>query len=361
MFDFGMLPPEVNSARMYSGSGSGPLMAAAAAWDALTSQLDSFVAGYSSAIAELHGHSWAGPASEAMLAAAAPFVAWATETATLTGQAANQARAAAAAYEIAFAATVPPEVVAANRTQLAVLVATNFFGQNSAMIAANEAAYAAMWAQDAAAMYGYAAASATASELAPFQQPPQTTNPVGQPVQSVVMQSATTGASHATPSASDAFINDVSSFNTLIGPVRIAGQLSRVVGSMGSFVTAARDAVGASAASAPQVGTAAEFQPAAAGVRGAVLASVGQAEPVGKLSAPPSWTAATSAAEPAQPALRLAGADARSLGTANPGMRGGVPPIGMAPGAGGSPYRKGNLVFRMRDRRFYMPRPAVGG
>ncbi|PBJ29320.1 PPE domain-containing protein, partial [Mycobacterium avium] len=28
MFDFGALPPEINSGRMYAGPGSGPLMAA---------------------------------------------------------------------------------------------------------------------------------------------------------------------------------------------------------------------------------------------------------------------------------------------------------------------------------------------
>jgi hypothetical protein len=30
--DFGALPPEINSARMYSGAGSAPLLAAASAW-----------------------------------------------------------------------------------------------------------------------------------------------------------------------------------------------------------------------------------------------------------------------------------------------------------------------------------------
>ncbi len=31
--DFGALPPEINSGRMYCGPGSGPMLAAAAAWD----------------------------------------------------------------------------------------------------------------------------------------------------------------------------------------------------------------------------------------------------------------------------------------------------------------------------------------
>ena len=33
--DFAILPPEINSGRMYAGPGSGPMLAAAAAWDGL--------------------------------------------------------------------------------------------------------------------------------------------------------------------------------------------------------------------------------------------------------------------------------------------------------------------------------------
>ena len=64
--DFGALPPEINSARMYSGPGSGPLMAAATAWDELATELDSTAASYSSAISELTGEEWLGPSSASM-------------------------------------------------------------------------------------------------------------------------------------------------------------------------------------------------------------------------------------------------------------------------------------------------------
>ncbi len=178
--DFGLLPPEVNSGLMYAGPGSGPLLAAAAAWDAVAAELESAAVGYSSSVSELTGLTWLGPSSMAMSGAAAPYVAWLQAAAAQAGQTAAQAYAAAAAYEAAFAMTVPPPVIAANRAQLMALIATNFFGQNTAAIAATEAQYTAMWAQDAAAMYAYAADSATATTMTSFDEPPQTTNPNGQ-------------------------------------------------------------------------------------------------------------------------------------------------------------------------------------
>ncbi|WP_082947388.1 PPE family protein [Mycobacterium sp. E2479] len=202
--DFGALPPEVNSGRMYVGPGSGPMLAAAAAWDALGAELHSYAAAYSSTISGMTVGSWLGPAAMAMSAAAAPYVAWATESAAKAEQAAMQARLAAAAYETAFAATVPPPVIAANRSLLMTLIATNFLGQNTAAIAAAEAEYAEMWAQDAAAMYAYAAASAAATQLAPFTEPPPTTDTSG-----VARQSAAVAQSAASdiPSQLSAVIN----------------------------------------------------------------------------------------------------------------------------------------------------------
>jgi PPE-repeat protein len=166
------------------------MIAAASAWDTLAGQLDLFAAGYSTVIAGLHGEDWSGAASDAMATAAAPYIAWLTTAAAQTAQAASGARAAAAGYEAAFAATVPPVAVAANRLQLATLVATNFFGQNIPAIAATEAAYAEMWAQDATAMYGYAASSSAASTLMPFSEPPQTTNVAAQSRQAAAVAQA---------------------------------------------------------------------------------------------------------------------------------------------------------------------------
>ncbi|MEE6138336.1 PPE family protein [Mycobacterium sp. 050128] len=200
MLDFGALPPEINSGRMYVGAGSGPMLAAAAAWDELAAELFSTAALYGSTIQSLSVGPWTGPSSIAMAAAAAPYVQWMNATGAQAEQAGIQAKLAAGAYEAAFAATVPPPVIAANRSLLATLIATNILGQNTPAIAATEAQYMEMWAQDAAAMYGYAGSSATASQLRPFAEPPQTTNDAGSRMQAAAMAQSSTssGANSAT-------------------------------------------------------------------------------------------------------------------------------------------------------------------
>lgn len=192
--DFAALPPEINSTRMYSGAGAGPILAAAASWDALAAELQTASLGYESVIAELNTE-WSGPSAALMAGAAEPYAQWMRTTAAQAEHTALQAKSAAAAYDAAFTMTVPPAVVTANRTQLTTLLATNFLGQNTAAIAAAEAQYGEMWAQDTAAMYSYAGSAAAATRLSPFTEPPRTTNPAGSANQSgAVGQAAATAA-----------------------------------------------------------------------------------------------------------------------------------------------------------------------
>src|ERR1700758_1837832 len=153
---------------MYAGPGSGPMMAAATAWDELAAELATAASGYGSVGTELTGAPWLGPSSRAMIAAVTPYVSWLSTTAGQAEDTANQARSAAAAYETAFMGTVPPTEIAANRVLLATLIATNFLGINTPAIMATEALYMEMWA--------YAAAATLASTLAPFPSAPKTTN-----------------------------------------------------------------------------------------------------------------------------------------------------------------------------------------
>jgi PPE-repeat protein len=213
VFEFGALPPEINSGRIYAGPGSAPLIAAATAWDALASELQTTAASYASTISELTT-SWQGPSSAAASSAAAPYTAWLSSTAAQAEQTAAQAQSAAAAYEAAFAASIPPPVIEANRTLLAALVATNFLGINTPAIAATEAAYGEFWAQDAGAMYAYSGAATTASQLTPFTQAPATTNDSGQATQAA---STAQSAAASTTDSLSAFLTQLNTELTQFG------------------------------------------------------------------------------------------------------------------------------------------------
>jgi len=340
--DFGALPPEINSGRMYVGAGSAPMLAAAAAWDEVAAQLHAAAASYSTAIDGLTVGPWTGPSSILMAAAAAPYVSWISATAAQVEQAGAQAKIAAAAYETAFVATVPPPIIEANRALLMTLIATNIFGQNTPAIAAAEAHYAEMWAQDAAAMYTYAASSATASALTPFSEPPQTTNPsaAGAPSAAVAQAAGSSTGSEVTsqlsqlisampnalqglatnPSAAALpgitlppvppwLATNIANWNTIMatltGPYSIQGVTSIPGGpflsfgqlyaysqngqGLQAFFSPAKPISGALAPIAPQLGA---NLTAAGGVSGAPAASgaMGRAALVGSLSVPQGWT-----------------------------------------------------------------------
>ncbi|OBK71706.1 PPE family protein [Mycobacterium sp. 1165178.9] len=191
MVDYGAFPPEFNSARIYSGPGSGSFVAAAAAWSALAAELNSAALSYDNVITALNSEEWLGTASTAMAQAAQPYVAWLTTTAAQAEEAATQARSAAAAYETALASSVPPPLIAANRTQVTQLQATNVLGQNTPLIAQLDAQYGEYWAQDALAMYSYAGQSATATKQTPFQKAPEVTNQSGEANQANAVTNAT--------------------------------------------------------------------------------------------------------------------------------------------------------------------------
>ncbi|MDD4868503.1 MAG: PPE family protein, partial [Mycobacterium sp.] len=346
------------------------------------------------------GESWSGSASAAMSSAAAPYIAWVTAAGAQAEEAASQARAAAAAYETAFAATVPPALVAGNRTRLASLLATNVFGQNTGSIAATEAQYEQMWAQDAAAMYTYAASSSAATALRQFTAPPQTTTATAQSGQAVAVAQATGGsaAGHAQKSLSQLVsgvpqrlqslatgsptsaqgsvlgaspvLDIFNAFNTVTAPASLGSGLSRTITSGGSFGTGLQrvglQEAGSAAKAAVGGAKAADIAPAAA-VHAPVLASAGTATSLGKLSVPPGWAmtnpaAATNAAEPVWLSDADIGGGPSWEEVPVNNVWGGAPP---SAGAGNkSGLLSGSSVnnaLRVGPRKFSMPRPALGG
>ncbi|QNI07068.1 PPE family protein [Mycobacterium kubicae] len=375
--DFGALPPEINSLRMYSGPGSAPLLAAVTAWDKLAAEMHYTATAYESVISALVSEGWLGPASATMAAAVAPYVTWLSVSGLQAERTAGQAAAAAAAFEAAFALTVPPAVVAANRARLLVLGATNFLGINTPAIAATEAEYAEMWAQDATAMYGYAASSAEAAALQPFSEPVQTTNPSGQANQAAaVTQVAGTTAgsltktelpqlmssvpatlqglsSPAAASPLDAipetgvladllnFLdgNDGNAFGIFLNsnlvngvvsagytaPAQILPAVTGAVADISAVANGGADAASAPIASADAADAAWNGATAARSGLGGVSAGANQASLIGRLSVPQSWTVTVEVADQAGVALpesTLSGTAAPQAGAAMPGIPG---------------------------------------
>ncbi|OBA81850.1 hypothetical protein A9W99_12890 [Mycobacterium sp. 1164966.3] len=338
MIDYGLLPPEINSGRMYTGPGAGSLLAAAAGWGELAAELHSTAAGFQSVISALTSGPWLGPASASLAAAATPHSAWLQGSATQSELAAGQAAAAATAHATAFAATVPPPVIAANRALLAALVATNFLGQNTPAIAATEAEYFEFWAQDAAAMYAYAGASLAASQLTEFQEPPEvadssgvarqaaavsaaTDNPVKTALQEVSTRLDAINFSQLTTPITgtdiDKFLTTytplddlvslyskyvvpyVSTAQSMIQSTQSFGQVSNGITAMSTFAKGLAPAAKAIEGAAQAAGSAAG--PAASA--GGVAAGVGRALPLGALSVPPSWAPVNAVTNPGAAAL----------------------------------------------------------
>jgi PPE-repeat protein len=340
MAEFAAFPPEINSGLMYAGPGAGPMIAAGAAWDALADDLYLAAAAYGSVVSDL-GSWWLGPSSVSMAAAAATYVSWITATAAQAELTAAQAMAAVAAYEAAFVMTVPPPVIAANRALLLALVATNFFGQNTPAIMATEALYVEMWAQDVAAMYGYAGASSAASALTPFTTPLPTTNSSGPaglaaamtqaagtsagtgtqtvaPLSSAAVPGALQGLA-STMASSSSSTSPLSSLTTLTSSTGVTSGTSLVssaassmsmatsgvsmLGSAGSLMNTVGPATATSARSFQMSGSVmstgvgsgagALSSPGIGGT--AVTATAGRAASLGELSVPQGWTSAAPA------------------------------------------------------------------
>ncbi|GFG96050.1 PPE family protein [Mycobacterium timonense] len=197
MLDYGAFPPEFNSSRIYTGPGSGSLMAAASAWSTLAAELNAAALSYEQVVTSLSSEEWLGTASVTMAQAVEPYIAWMTTAAAQAEEASAQARAAAAAYEAALSSSVPPPLVASNRMQSKQLQATNVLGQNTPLIAQLEAQYGEYWAQDAGAMYSYAGQSSVATKQTPFKEAPKITNDSGTANQTTAVTQAT-GNSTAT-------------------------------------------------------------------------------------------------------------------------------------------------------------------
>ncbi|COU37124.1 transmembrane protein [Mycobacterium tuberculosis] len=335
--------------------------------------------------------SWIGSSAGLMVAAASPYVAWMSVTAGQAELTAAQVRVAAAAYETAYGLTVPPPVIAENRAELMILIATNLLGQNTPAIAVNEAEYGEMWAQDAAAMFGYAAATATATAtLLPFEEAPEMTSAGGLLEQAAAVEEASdTAAANqlmnnvpqalqqlaqptqgTTPSSKlgglwktvsphrSPISNMVSMANNHMSMTNSGVSMTNTLSSMlkGFAPAAAAQAVQTAAQNGVRAMSSLGSSLGSSGLGGGVAANLGRAASVGSLSVPQAWAAANQAVTPAARALPLT--SLTSAAERGPGqMLGGLPVGQMGARAGGGL----SGVLRVPPRPYVMPHsPAAG-
>jgi PPE-repeat protein len=350
---FTVFPPEINSALMFAGAGSGPLSTAASAWDALASDLSGAASSFQSVVSGLTDGPWAGPASISMAAAATPYVGWLSAAAGHAEAAALQARTAATAFETALAATVPTPAVTSNRVTQLGLIATNFLGQNTPAIFMKEFEYMEMWAQDVAAMVGYhGGAMSVAAALPAFSLPSFNLSGlsgllsplagVGATVTNVVASSPVGAVGGMVAPALSGLIANPSSLMSVVqmamypasmmmSPIMMAAQ----AGMGGSHAALASDVAGAAVDPAKFVSSAVpKGMGAGMGGLGAASAGLGKARLVGAMSVPPTWQGS---------------APSRMVSAAMSGMEGAMPA-----GAAGAPMGGGGMPM--------MPMPmGMGG
>ncbi|WP_372510654.1 PPE family protein [Mycobacterium montefiorense] len=373
--DFAFLPPEINSALMYAGAGSGPLLAAAAAWDGLAADMWASASSFDSVVSGLASNGeWTGPSAESMTQAAAPYLQWLHGAAAHASMSAVQARVAATSYESAFAATVPPAAIAANRIQLMMLIATNILGQNTAAIAATEFEYIQMWIQDVAAMFGYhAGAQSVVSALPSISSAPSSlagllTTPLSSLASQFAGALSSVGGQIFGPGFSSA-VTAIQSALTQVGSIVSSAPVSSLmsVAQIGVYPASAlmSPMMALSQGAAPIASLAGASNVAAAsasqyisstapsmnvvgnggGWGSSITAGLGRARLVGAISVPPVWQGSTPA-----PIVSSAMAGAGGAGVSAPptGSTSGMPvaartavgdnkPTGMVGRAGASP------------------------
>src|SRR5271154_645559 len=366
--EFTTLPPEVISALIHSGPGAESLANAAAAWQQLSVNLEDAADNYASSLSSMD-ESWYGPSSAAMFQSVTPYVTWLRTTAQQAQQTAAAAQSAAAAFSSVQASVVPTATVAANRTRLVQLLATNVFGRNLPAIAQTESEYQTMWANNAAAMTRYQAASSQASTLPQLTSPTSTTNPSALKTQASSATTAATTSSGPTvsaatpagllPTAFDPSAGLVGEVNTYANqfvssgfPINLLSYLAQNSSAQALQGVSSQVSQGLSEGENALGGAAANLGGGAAGALGALgqsggglgalgaaglgqintSAALGAAVPMGNLSAPPG-------AAPLLANVKLASA-ATPLGAGGAAGMPMLPPLMPPPLSPGSGWRK---------------------
>jgi PPE-repeat protein len=333
-----------------------------------------------SGVLSMTASSWLGPSSLSMLGASTDYFRWLMQMTAQAEERMALTTASANAFETAYAGVVHPMMIAENRTQLMTLIATNFMGVNSPAIAATEAQYAEMWAQDSSALYAYAAEAATiasAAQGSPFLPPDLSTSPAGVAAQGAAVaadagESTGQAASTVGSTSLGSMPGNASSMASMIPSAmsaatgslqQLASPLQSATGALSQFGSMFSSLLGPSAASSLlSAGT------GATGALGSVpsaSASMGKAMSLpsvmsrsdgvtqSRLSVPASWAGSVErqSAKEASAATALTEEEEGSSVMAAP--RGGMVPAGLGAGKGGG----GSTGVQQRPK--YLPRTKV--
>ncbi|WP_282784802.1 PPE family protein [Nocardia sp. CC201C] len=158
--DFAALPPEVNSARLSTGPGPGPMTATAAGYSGIAAALSGTAASSDGSMNAMSA-SWQGPSATSATSAFRAHANWLRQQAQVAEAASAHATGVGEAYTAALSSMPPLPLILANRAASAALTAVASTGgplatATAPLLAANEAMYMAMWVAAAASMYGYA-------------------------------------------------------------------------------------------------------------------------------------------------------------------------------------------------------------
>ncbi|WP_459758425.1 PPE family protein, partial [Mycobacterium riyadhense] len=179
MPEWGMLPPEENSAGFWFGPGASSFLQSAAQLLEVAAGMIANLGGHEAVAAALAA-AWPDPTGEFAVLANVPHLLWQARLAGMLMDAAARIEATGSAFETLKAATPTPFEVGENQTEHVALQAHNFLGMLTPAIVANRANYSRMWVTAAGNKYSYAAASASGVQaIPPLDPPPPATRRAG--------------------------------------------------------------------------------------------------------------------------------------------------------------------------------------